>query len=301
MSKDTSSSSTPKNASEHSQDAPLTASSSTDAFLSSMSFAQMQRGGNRSNNEWNDNFPLGGGGGCDCDECGWSTAGGGLSQIPAPIQEALDRYKRRKLESGPMKRTQHRSLQKRALQLNVAVWNWTLPQGAEPLLEFGNSHRFVWIRQLPGQLYSLGQGIIGSEAEEKMRRVMSWQKGSIYFVPSRGGKAVGWVHKAVLLQPLDSQTETTTDQGDQDAESSPKDSSNGGTVGTRGLADLVIAKIPTECLESVSPLDNKDSGEALWACSLMELCRKYSKMDANNDGFVEVSKEDTTALKNILL
>ena len=51
MSKDTSSSSTPKNASEYSQDAPPTASSSTDAFLSSMSFAHMQRGGNGSNND----------------------------------------------------------------------------------------------------------------------------------------------------------------------------------------------------------------------------------------------------------
>ena len=32
---------------------------------------------------------------------------------------------------------------------NVALYSWTLPVGADPVTEFGNSHRIIWIQRLP--------------------------------------------------------------------------------------------------------------------------------------------------------
>lgn len=257
-------------------DKPPSKQESTDAFLASMSFASMQRGsGGGDDGVWTDI-------GCDCDECG-------ISQVPAPIQEAINRYKRQKLATGPLKRTQDRSLVKRGSQpstLNIAVWSWTLPHNAEPLLEFGKSYRFVWVKQLPGKLYSLGQGIIGSEAEEKMRKVMSWEEGGCYFVPSTGGKAAGWVHKM---------TATTTTEV-----SKPGAKKIGESKETRGgLANLAIAKIPSDCLNAADDEDEAQEGGP-WTQSLLSLCRKYENSCEEKEGHVAVSKQDSESIKKIL-
>ena len=207
-------------------------------------------------------------GSCDCDECG------NISVIPAPIQDAIDRYKRRKIETGPLKRTQDRSLVKRDLSSNIAVWQWTLPQDAEPLLEFGKSHRIVWIKQLPGKLYSIGQGIVGSQAEEKLRKVMDWNEGNFYFVPSTGGRAVGWIHKAEAAEDKE-----------------PK--------GVGGLADAVIAKVPAACVESDSQREDDDAQS--WHNSLVSLCRKYDSQTLTEGGFVTISsEEDIECLKSAM-
>jgi hypothetical protein len=202
-----------------------------------MSFAQMSRG-------------FGGGldAGCDCDECGPASS---IRQVvPAPIQDAIDRYKRQKRETGSIKRTQDRTLIKRG-DANVALWNWTMPNSAEPLLEFGNSHRLIWIKRLPGRLYSIGSGIVGSEAEEKNRTVMDqWEEGSVIYVPSNGGRAVGWIHKDEA---------TKTPEGDATEER------------RGGPAILVIAKIPADCCLNTS----EDDDSCSWTRSLIALCRKY--------------------------
>eukprot|EP00977_Amphora_coffeiformis_P024407 scaffold15735_cov152-Amphora_coffeaeformis.AAC.5 len=253
---------------------PNEEASTTDAFLSSMSFARMQRGSAGGDDIWTETNI-----GCDCDECG-------ISQVPAPIQEAINRYKRQKVATGPLKRTQDRTLVKRGSQpssVNIAVWSWALPDDAEPLLEFGKSHRLVWVKRLPGKLYSLGQGIIGSEAEEKMRKVMPWEASGIYFVPSTGGKAVGWVHKNIVEKSLD-----------------VKRSSEASKVAGGGIADLLIAKIPEDCLDAK---DNNQKGkekddDSPWIKSLIALCRKYNAKSGNDgDGFVAISKEDAESFK----
>ena len=87
-----------------------------DAFLSSMTFAS----GDIARN-------------CDCDECGL---------IPVSIANAIRQHKRRKV----VQRTQDRSLVTRADGLSV--WKNTMPLQAEPLIEFGNSHRIVLVDKL---------------------------------------------------------------------------------------------------------------------------------------------------------
>lgn len=125
---------------------------------------------------------------CDCDECGVA--------LPAPIQAAVRKRKRERLESGPLRRTQDRNLISR--EDGIAVWRTSMPIDAEPLVEFGQSHRIVLVKRLNNDccLRSIGQGIIGSSDEEKSRKQLDWEEGDIYFVESNGGKAVGWTHNA---------------------------------------------------------------------------------------------------------
>lgn len=266
-------------------DAGVEQTTTTDSFVASMSFAQMQRGsGGRMEMD-----------GCDCDECGYYSSR--QQVIPATVQEAINRYKRRKLETGPLKRTQDRVLAKRGdghvwkHHDKIAVWQWTMPRGAEPLLEFGNSHRFVWIKLLPGKLYSIGQGIVGSEAEEKMRRKMKWQEKGIYFVPSSGGKAVGWVHKIdTPSASLENKNDKKDDSTEKPTESQPRS----------GPADILIAKVPADEVFDTATADDSDNTTRNWTCALIEMCQKYSNQPTNEDGFVAVSNADTERLRNIM-
>jgi hypothetical protein len=123
---------------------------------------------------------------CDCDECG---------VVPIFFQEAIRKHKRQRVETGPLRRRQDRSLVHR--EQGLAVWNLVMPIDAEPLVEFGSSHRLVWVKRLPDYsvLKSIGKGIIGSSDEEKSRTALDWKEGMVFLVPS-GGKAIGWEHTA---------------------------------------------------------------------------------------------------------
>lgn len=152
-------------------------SSTTDAFLASMTFA----------NTTTSEFPSF----CEgCDEC---EAG---SSVPHSIQAAIRRYKQQKLASLPVKRTQSRSLLRRGTA--VVVWEFLLPAAADPLVEFGNPtvYRLVWIRHLPDKdsVHSIGSGVIGSSHEEKNRERMDWVKDDVIFLPPCE-KAIGWAVK----------------------------------------------------------------------------------------------------------
>jgi hypothetical protein len=149
------------------------------SFLSSMTFTSLQR---------QDIC-------CDCDECGVTSSNSG--GIPPTILQALHRYKKRKLESSPIRRTQCRTLVKRSLTNNVAIWTWTMPRFADPLVEFGNSHRIIWVKRLPENslIKAIGKGVLGSSHEEKNRTIMDWKQGGVYLVSANGGKAVGWIHE----------------------------------------------------------------------------------------------------------
>lgn len=218
----------------------------SDSFMSSMTFATK---------EFRRDLD------CDCDECGL------IPEVPPSILASLRERKRRKLEECPIKRTQVRELVRRAPPSfgpsgsNIAIWQYTLPQGAEPLVEFGSSHRIVWIQRLPQgcNLRSIGTGIIGSSDEEKTRVDLDWQEGSIYFVPSNGGKAVGWIHHRDVIEDSSSETK----------------------MKTGGHAVLQIAKIPSGNVKDVKFEEDIHKAPPDWTSCLLQVClRVIHKMEA---------------------
>jgi hypothetical protein len=202
-----------------------------------------------------------GGAGCDCDECGV-----GINYLPNAIASAVKRYKA-EIQSMPLKRTQHRALGKREQQTTqaVAVYEWTLPSNAEPLVEFGNSHRFIWIQRLPDAsvLQAIGKGIIGSADEEKQRVALDWKQGDVVFVPSNGGKAVGWVHVHHVVPSSDIEEGTGDDAGTK----------SGGHV------ILQIAKVPVG--QTVPSGNNVESKGLPWYDKIRHVCRKV--LEAHKD------------------
>jgi hypothetical protein len=97
-----------------------------------------------------------------------------LSFVPPTIQDAIDAYKRQKVMTEPIKRRQVRTLIHRDNKSTIAFWEWILPVGGEPLVEFSNPNlcRIVWVRKLSMKLQTIGNGIIGSSKEERTRRTL---------------------------------------------------------------------------------------------------------------------------------
>ena len=276
------------------------------SFLASMTFASSSQ-----------NLRL-----CDCDDCG---------EIPLDILAAIREHKRLKLETGPLKRTQDRSLLKRDLNVGISVWNLIMPIDAEPLIEFGSSHRFVWIKRLPGQLMSIGKGIIGSSDEESSRAKLDWEEGCVYLVPSNGGKAVGWVHSTTTSNTTTSTKETTKDQATEEgggtaavavvAEAGGENlkSTNSGDGG--GPAVLNVIKIPISCLEEMTTTtdqttnasngDNGDksnsggdeAGSSSWGSAVVDICAKALAdmgQGEQSSSFVKLCESDSLKLKEAL-
>lgn len=99
---------------------------------------QKRNGSN--NNDFLSSMTFAGGGlmrDCDCDECEF---------VPASIREAIRQHKRLKTNSSSLTRTQDRSIVAR--ENTISVWKLTMPVDAEPLIEFGGSHRIVLIDTL---------------------------------------------------------------------------------------------------------------------------------------------------------
>lgn len=179
-----------------------------DHFVSSMTFA------NGVINKFGRNV-------CDCsdDECG-----GRIGAIPAPIYEAVQSYKLSRLtqnyQSSETPRTgQHeysiplmfhanKPRQQRRLMTRmdgVTVWELTMPCDAEPLIEYGSSHRLVYVKQLAqeSKIISIGRGIYGSRMEEQERVLMNWKNKTWYLLPSNGGVSLGWIHKLKKITASD--------------------------------------------------------------------------------------------------
>ena len=149
-------------------DAATTRENKLDPFLASMTFAH---GVLRD---------------CDCDECG-------LEPVPPDIRDAIRKHKRAKLMSVVEITSQERHLVAR--DGGLSIWRLKYPVGAEPMVEYGDSHRIVLVDQMPNSVgvKKIGNGIVGSAAEEEGRKSVEWEKGHAYLVPSTAGKAVGWV------------------------------------------------------------------------------------------------------------
>jgi len=147
---------------------------------------------------------------CSDDECGRCP-----DKLPGPIAEAVRNYKRSRTGSSPFTSMSNDGSSEFAIPLifssskprqerqliarheGISFWKLTMPQDAEPLIEYGSSHRLVYVKQLPrnSKLISIGRGIYGSSMEEKERIDMKWKNKGWYLVPSNGGKSIGWIHK----------------------------------------------------------------------------------------------------------
>jgi hypothetical protein len=199
---------------------------------------------------------------CDCDDCG---------TVPEPILRAIRQRKRQRFEAGLLKRTQERTLTKRELSTCISLWKWTMPLTAEPLVEFGSSHRILWIQNLmPGSsLRSIGTGIIGSSNEEQSRSDLDWQEGNVYLIPSNGGKAVGWIHTNRETTTSTTRTTTTSTSSSDDGK---KDDTP--TATPTGHAILHICKIPLDQLKDVAFDDNESIQVPNWIAIMMNQCRR---------------------------
>ncbi|KAL3924553.1 MAG: hypothetical protein SGILL_000978 [Bacillariaceae sp.] len=144
----------------------------------------------------------------------------------------------------------------------------------EPLLEFGSSHRIVWIQRLPRSasdntntvIQSIGTGIVGSSDEEKSRKHLEdWKEGTVILVPSNGGKAVGWIHDYKGGDCGSNDNEAR--DGEADAEDASKSNS--------GPAVLLMAKIPATLLakgKTEQQQNHPDSEQPHWVNTLLTCC-----------------------------
>jgi hypothetical protein len=203
-----------------------------DSFLASMTFAgtgaHLQRGG------------------CDCDECGGITGG----MLPQAIIDAIRAHKKLQAETVPLKRTQQRELLQR--KDSLCVYRLTLPLDSQPLVEFGSTHRLVWIQKLSphSKLWSIGKGIVGSQDEENARQPLNdWKQGDVFLVPSNGGKAIAWIHTTTTAATT---TTTATTPGGKDSTTDPTSpipqEKQETPSSSSGHAVLIICKIPKDAV-----------------------------------------------------
>mmetsp|Transcript_10651 Transcript_10651/g.31507 ORF Transcript_10651/g.31507 Transcript_10651/m.31507 type:complete len:270 (-) Transcript_10651:318-1127(-) len=235
-----------------------------DPFLSSMTFATgVQRD-------------------CDCDECGLcgglDTPAGrpaGMSAIgagvPPDVAEYIREHKKSKLASGPVTRRQERVLVARAD--GASVYRLTIPPGADPLVEFGNSHRIVVVDRLKkcSRVKSIGKGIVGSSDEEKARKTVGWEEGKAYLMPCNGGRALGWVNE---------NTEEKERKGDE-----------GGNV------VLFMVKITPEAMEDIP--EYKEFTDK-WVCDVLHIFQQNLKSRKEGKSTDQGSNDDCrlTPLRN---
>jgi hypothetical protein len=256
----------------HQEQQQQNAAAAAAAFVESMTFAKRQRRPGTTSN------------GCDCDECGSSRSPlSSSAMIPPSIRLAIQQHKRIKRETTQggggggslMTRTQVRTLVRRwnctmessSSVCTVALWQWFLPCGAEPLTEFGNAsvHRLIWVARLPPHtlVSHVGpNGIIGSQMEEQGRIVMNdWHQGGVYYLmpSSVPGRAVGWVASPIHSDSVspDSATEATLSLPQQQQ------------VDGGGPVVLYIAKIAVHdekedrsCVTKEHATDKKDTDSA---------------------------------------
>lgn len=238
--------------------------SKMESFLSTMTFAGT-----------GPNKPRGG---CACDECGGA---GGL--LPQAIIAAIRKHKKLKAETGPLKRTQQRELVQRHPSTQVSVYRLTMPLDSEPLVEFGSTHRLVWVKHLAptSRLYSIGKGIVGSQDEERRRNELKeWTQGQVFLVPSNGGKAVAWIHNKDSSSneqkgEEEEKKEEAASTKEKEEEEKEKDISSLGS----GHAVLYVCKIPKDSLNIEEPLEE-------WQDIVRATCKEsLDNFKAQDEGF----------------
>jgi hypothetical protein len=224
---------------------------------------------------------------CDCDECDDFLG----SAIAAFVRER----KRQRLANAPIKRTQHRDLIERVG--SVSLYRLTMPVEAAPLVEFGNSHRIVWIERKPQGtvITSIGKGIIGSSDEEDSRRCLEeWKEGCVILVPSNGGNAVGWLHE---------NSHCSASPNSSHVDSPPEKNRIGNDKSTRGPASPAILYVAKVTPDIYKEIDSKIEDHPLWVKALLECCRQgLEKLNVEVEGstecqHIEISKRYANPLK----
>jgi hypothetical protein len=194
----------------------------------------------------------------------------------------------------------------------VSAWEWELPLGAEPKVEFGASHRVVWIRRCPGALQSIaasqggGTAMVVGSSDEESRRVLleDWTAGAVVFVPSNGGHAVGYAHvnpkptstaSAASLSSFDEESSATNDRGgsntqenEQQDKSEPK-LSRAAACSPGGLyATLLVVKLPDRLLKSRQHIDPQIPS---WLAPLLPICRRLVSDDERSSSNYNEGRE----------
>lgn len=215
---------------------------------------------------------------CDDDECGirrrgrrrppptFPQGGGDDVTIPNSIRLALELYERQR--TSTIRRRQQRELVQYvtkqvgtphctddyplapspgSLEWKFSLWQWTIPSQAEPLLEFGDSHRLVYVQRLQGTVQRIGSGIVGSQAEESTREVIPWKASHAYFIPSRQGKAVGWIYTSATTTTAMKSTRSSTESFEIPLNEQQHEHRH-----DNGPAVWYIFKIPPEALDFYS-------------------------------------------------
>ena len=122
------------------------------------------------------------------------------------------------------------------------------------------------------QIYSIGQGIIGSAAEENSRKRVTWEEGSSHLLPCSKNIACGWVHKLLA----------------DDDEANIKCDSEGDSSISRPLTDasdvvIYALKVTPETLDSMENNIPKDT--SCWVNKSYELFHKcLAKLQPQNGG-----------------
>ncbi len=121
---------------------------------------------------------------------------------------------------------------------------------------------------------SVGSGIIGSSQEESSREKVSWKEGKSYFLPSNGGKALGW-----SVNYENDENKTNNDP-----------------------VELFMIKSTKECMTSGVTLTDSS-----WAIKILRILRNNSRLqihekdqDTTNKGGTLLSENDTHSLKKII-
>jgi hypothetical protein len=153
-----------------------------------------------------------------------------------------------------------------------------MPLDAEPLVEFGNSHRIVLIDALSSKsrIVSIGKGVVGSADETTSRtKLLDWSQSSAWLVPQNGGKALGWVHmkddNATNEEPI-------------------------------GHAMIYSIKIPVDVLETTKEENGDSPG---WMRDVASICKKSLPKPNDDDNTkhdyaIKLSTEDADLLNDII-
>lgn len=223
--------------------------------------------------------------GCGCDECGDYDGDGttaiNTNPVPRTVLEAIERHKRRKIIHMGVRRTQVRTLIKRHPTTNISLYCYTLPlNAADPLVEFGNSHRLIYVGRLSSasagdnsrsMLMSIGShGIIGSRDEEQSRVPLDWHQGQVHLMPSTGGKAVGWVYCTVSPPPT-----SAADRADDGADDG---ATNITTMTMTSPCVLYVAKIPSALVQQQQQQQERPQQPEEWYDIVKDVvCRRIAQ------------------------
>lgn len=225
---------------------------------------------------------------CDGDECGPS-ASSSASAVPPTISNAVDEHlRKRKLEEPSVfegsKRLyirQNRELVKR--EGGFSIWRLDMPvDGGDPIVEYRNNHRILFVKQLnkPSHVLSIGQGIIGSAAEENRRKRVNWEEGSAYLLPCSKGIACGWIHK--IADDPESGKSDTSDEGD--STSIPPTDATDDVV-------IYVLKVSPETLQNMEDVDPEQT--ECWVMKAYELFRQcLAKSQPPNDNTQKDKSDD---------